>query len=133
MAPLPASGDASDARTPYLSIVPRASRLASIVLLLLHVAVAGLLPLADARAEATSALATATAHVEAQDGNRCPAVHDELTCQLCPLLRLAGQASARVALPPVARAVGGPALARIAHAASSASAAPDRARAPPAA
>jgi hypothetical protein len=95
--------------------------------------VAGLLPLADARAEATSALATATAHVEAPDGNRCPAVHDELTCQLCPLLRLAGQAGLRVALPPVARAVAAPALARVAHAPRDGIASPDRARAPPAA
>ena len=113
--------------------MPHLARVASLLLLLLHVAVAGLLPLADARAEATSVRATATAHVEAPDWNRCPAVHDDLACQLCPLLRLAGQAGARVALPPVARAVAAPAVARVAHALSDDSASPDRARAPPAA
>lgn len=106
------------------------ARIAASVLLLLHVLVAGLLPIADARAEASGTVVSAAAHVEAPDSGSCPQVHDD-ACQLCPLLRLPGQASTRVAMPPIARAVAAPALARMAHAAIGESPGPDQARAPP--
>lgn len=111
--------------------MPRLSRAVSLLLLLLHVLVGGLLPLADARAESGALAAEGTVHVEAQGSERCPPGHDELTCQLCPLLRLAGSPGGRVALPEVARVLSatvpvqpssGPARGRIA---------PDQARAPP--
>ena len=107
------------------------ARVAASVLLLLHVILAGLLPLADARAEATGTVVSASAHVEGPDRGSCPQVHDEATCQLCPLLRLAGQASDRVALPTVARAVPAPAVSREAHALVAHRPATDQARAPP--
>lgn len=44
------------------------------------------LPIADARAEGVSA--NAESHVEQPGSPGCPAVHDELTCQLCRGLRL---------------------------------------------
>lgn len=106
------------------------ARLSASVLLLLHVIVAGLLPVADARAEATGTVISASAHVEAPDSGSCPQVHDG-ACQLCHLVRLGGQASARVALPPIARAVVAPAVARMAHAVVGESPGPDQPRAPP--
>jgi hypothetical protein len=107
------------------------SRLAALLLLVLHAAMAGVLPVADARAEARSAAGSAAAHVEAPDAVRCPAVHDEQACQLCPMLRLAGPAAGRVALPAVARTVVAPAVARTRQAALHGRAAPAGARAPP--
>ena len=106
------------------------ARISASVLLLLHVIVAGLLPIADAQAEATGTVVSASAHVEAPDSGSCPQVHDD-ACQLCQLVRLPGQASARVATPPIARAVAAPAVARVAHAAIGESPGPDQARAPP--
>lgn len=115
----------------YLSGMSRPlARLAASVLLLLHGIVAGLLPIADARAEATETVISTAAHVEAPDSGSCPQVHDD-ACQLCSLVRLAGQASMRVAPPPIARAVPAPAVAREAHAVIGESPAPDQARAPP--
>ena len=108
----------------------RLTRFVSMLVLLLHATVVGVLPAADARAEARGSVATATAHVESQDGDRCPRLHDE-HCQLCPLLRNAGQAGARVSLPMVARSVAPPTVARDARAIGHDSASPDRARAPP--
>lgn len=108
------------------------ARIAASVLLLLHVLVAGLLPVAEARAEATGTVVSASAHVEAPDAGSCPPVHDD-ACQLCQLVRLPGQASARVALPPIARAVHVPAVAREAHGVLGESPGSDQARAPPAA
>lgn len=110
----------------------RLSRLASVLVLLLQVLVVGALPVADARAESQGTTASAVAHVESPDGGSCPRVHDEL-CQLCPLLRLAGQPSGRVSLPLVARTVPLPTVAREARLVGAASSSPDRARAPPAA
>ena len=107
------------------------SRVTAILLLLLHAIVAGVAPVADARAEARGSVASATAHVEAPDGGRCPALHDDLTCQLCPHLRLAGQPAPRVTPPAVVRTVVAPAVARTRQAALHARAAPADARAPP--
>ena len=106
------------------------ARVAASVLLLLHVIVAGVLPIADARAEATGTVVSAAAHVESPDNGSCPQVHDD-ACQLCSLVRLAGQASARVALPPIARAVHVPAVARLAHGVLGERPGTDQARAPP--
>jgi hypothetical protein len=106
-------------------------RIAASVLLLLHGLLVGLLPLADARAEATGTVVSASAHVEGPDRGSCPRIHDEATCQLCPLLRLAGQASGRVALPTAARVVPAPAVAREAHALLGHRPSSDQARAPP--
>ena len=110
--------------------MPRLTRVSAALVLLLHVFVVGLLPVADARAEAAGSTATAAAHVEAPESGRCPSPHDE-ACQLCPLLRIAGQASAPVSLPLVARSVALPIVAREARAVAGASASTDRARAPP--
>jgi hypothetical protein len=56
-------------------------RLPSLLLLLLHVIVAGLAPLADALTE-RDALDN-TVHVESESSPSCPIGHDHLECQLC--------------------------------------------------
>lgn len=60
--------------------------------LLVWSALAGVLPAADAAAERASE--GARAHVEAVGGSAtCTPVHDQLACQLCRVLRLAGKSA----------------------------------------
>jgi len=61
------------------------------VVLILSTAVAAILPMADARADIASA--AARPHVEQPGSRHCPQVHDELTCQLCRVMRLASNRS----------------------------------------
>lgn len=58
-----------------------ARRLSSLLLLLLHVIVAGLAPLADALIERDAL--DSTVHVESESSPSCPIGHDHLECQLC--------------------------------------------------
>jgi len=61
-------------------------RLSSLAILLLHLPVVGLAPLADARLEA--AAAAGGPHFESERGESCPPAHDELLCQLCQQMGL---------------------------------------------
>jgi len=65
------------------------------IVLALSTTVTALLPVADARADVASG--RARAHVEQPGSTRCPQVHDELTCQLCRVLRLASNATSSAA------------------------------------
>jgi hypothetical protein len=56
-------------------------RLPSLLLLLLHLVVAGLAPLADALIERDAL--DSTVHVESESSPSCPIGHDHLECQLC--------------------------------------------------
>jgi hypothetical protein len=60
---------------------PRRHPLLVTFLLALHVTVLGTAPIADAIAEASSA--RTFVHIEAPGRNKCPPVHDDLTCQFC--------------------------------------------------
>ncbi len=60
------------------------ARLLAFVTLLLHLVVAGAVPLADAHAEQGSRVVAA--HVESPDTTGCPAVHDHLDCALCRVI-----------------------------------------------
>ena len=80
-------------------------------MLALSTTVAALLPIADARAEIESS--RARPHVEQPGSTRCPQVHDELTCQLCRVLRLANTGAPSTAPLVVVNASAVPVAARI--------------------
>lgn len=111
--------------------MPRLPRLVALWTLVLHVLVAGVVPLAHARVEAGSRRAEARVHVEAPGNGNCLAVHDDLGCQLCSLVRLAGHPAARDAHPPAARGGAGPPDAAVLLAADPGALGRLRARAPP--
>ena len=106
-------------------------RLSALLTLVLHVFVAGVVSLADARAEAAALVDGAVAHVEAAGRQACAPQHDELTCQLCSLVRLGGVAAPRELLPVVARVLAPSPAASDAVAPESTVRAAGRARAPP--
>lgn len=112
--------------------MPQLRRLAALLTLVLHVFVAGVVSLADARAEAAGLVDGAVVHVEETGRQACVPQHDELTCQLCSLVRLGGMAAGRELPPAVARVLAPSPAASDSAAPESAVPAAGWARAPPA-
>lgn len=76
-------------------------RLTGLVGLLLHLMVAGLVPLADARLEAQSRLGDVS-HVESERDHGCAPGHDHAACQLCHVGQTRSLAAAAGPLPDYA-------------------------------
>ncbi|MGH7720210.1 MAG: hypothetical protein ACREON_15380 [Gemmatimonadaceae bacterium] len=76
--------------------------------LLLYLVTVGLVPIADARAEAAAASAPAV-HVEAPGDTPCTPVHDHLACLLCRSVRTASPLHPLHFVPQAARLLQRPA------------------------
>src|SRR5581483_4101630 len=78
----------------------RRSRLFAAVYAFLHLMVAGLGPIADARLEAAEQ--KFAAHLESERARPCSTGHDPLFCQLCQVIAVSGARSAPAAVinPP---------------------------------
>lgn len=98
----------------WMNVQPRRSpftRAASVLVLLLHLGVAGVAQLVETRADASPV--TAGAHLTAAGEDECHPAHDHVECQLCRTLRagaLPVDAARHMAsgAPLVAEAAGAP-------------------------
>ncbi len=70
----------------------RRSRLLASVFALLHLTVAALGPIADARLEAAEQ--TLATHIESERQQPCSPGHDHLFCQICRVIGVSGDAAA---------------------------------------